>query len=78
VGISETEQQQIGESEKTEHFASWMAVLSVDPKGLVVRHRRFLVYIAVNIFFTIYISQIHSTLPLYFKKFVIETIPLPK
>ena len=32
--------------------------------------RRFLVYIAVNIFFTIYISQIHSTLPLYFKNFV--------
>ncbi|MHC5614264.1 MAG: MDR family MFS transporter [Nostoc sp.] len=64
VGISETEQQ-IGESEKTEHFASWMAVLS---------DRRFLVYIAVNIFFTIYISQIHSTLPLYFKNFVfVET-----
>ncbi|MEH2415839.1 MDR family MFS transporter [Nostoc sp.] len=64
VGISETEQQQIGEAEKTEHFASWMAVLS---------DRRFLVYIAVNIFFTIYISQIHSTLPLYFKNFVIKS-----
>ncbi|WP_335013588.1 MDR family MFS transporter [Nostoc sp.] len=62
VGISETEQQQIEESEKTEHFAAWMAVLS---------DRRFLVYIAVNIFFTIYISQIHSTLPLYFKNFVL-------
>lgn len=61
VGISETEQPQIVESEKTEHFASWIAVLS---------DRRFLVYIAVNIFFTIYISQIHSTLPLYFKSFV--------
>ncbi|MFW9264424.1 MFS transporter [Nostoc sp. CALU 546] len=71
VGIIETEQQQIEESEKTEHFASWMAVLSVDAKQLVVRHRRFLVYIAVNIFFTIYISQIHSTLPLYFKNFVL-------
>ncbi|MEH1865306.1 MAG: MFS transporter [Nostoc sp.] len=64
VGISKTEQQQIGESEKTAHFASWMAVLS---------DRRFLVYIAVNIFFTIYISQIHSTLPLYFKNFVIKS-----
>lgn len=64
VGISETEQQQIGESEKIELFASWMAVLS---------DRRFLVYIAVNIFFTIYISQIHSTLPLYFKNFVIKS-----
>ncbi|WP_334725429.1 MFS transporter [Nostoc sp.] len=64
VGISETEQQQMGESEKTQHFASWIAVLS---------DRRFLVYIAVNIFFTIYISQIHSTLPLYFKNFVIKS-----
>ncbi|WP_334745092.1 MDR family MFS transporter [Nostoc sp.] len=64
VGISETEQQQIKESEKTELFASWMAVL---------RDGRFLVYIAVNIFFTIYISQIHSTLPLYFKNFVIKS-----
>ena len=64
AGISETEQQQIEESEKTELFASWMAVLS---------DRRFLVYIAVNIFFTIYISQIHSTLPLFFKNFVIKS-----
>jgi MFS family permease len=64
VGISETEQQHIEESEKTELLASWMAVLS---------DRRFLVYIAVNIFFTIYISQIHSTLPLFFKNFVIKT-----
>ncbi|MFS0516746.1 MDR family MFS transporter [Nostoc sp. UIC 10607] len=64
VGLSETEQQQIGKSEKIELFASWMAVLS---------DRRFLVYIAVNIFFTIYISQIHSTLPLYFKNFVIKS-----
>ncbi|WP_265272817.1 MDR family MFS transporter [Nostoc sp. KVJ3] len=64
VGISKTEQPQLGKSEKTEHFASWMAVLS---------DRRFLVYIAVNIFFTIYISQIHSTLPLYFKNFVIKS-----
>ncbi|WP_324971754.1 MFS transporter [Nostoc sp.] len=64
VGINETEQQQIEESEKTELLASWMAVLS---------DRRFLVYIAVNIFFTIYISQIHSTLPLFFKNFVIKS-----
>ncbi|MEH2143555.1 MAG: MFS transporter [Nostoc sp.] len=63
VGINQTEQQQMGESEKTQYFASWMTVLS---------DRRFLVYIAVNIFFTIYISQIHSTLPLYFKNFVIK------
>ncbi|MHC5724482.1 MAG: MFS transporter [Nostoc sp.] len=61
VGIIETEQQQIKELENTQYIASWIAVLS---------DRRFLVYIAVNIFFTIYISQIHSTLPLYFKNFV--------
>ncbi|MEH2091254.1 MAG: MFS transporter [Nostoc sp.] len=61
VGVSETKQQQIENSEKTELFAAWMAVL---------KDGRFLVYIAVNIFFTIYISQIHSTLPLYFKNFV--------
>ncbi|WP_375453054.1 MFS transporter [uncultured Nostoc sp.] len=61
VGISETEQQQIKELENTQYIASWIAVLS---------DRRFLVYITVNIFFTIYISQIHSTLPLYFKNFV--------
>ncbi|MEH2164588.1 MAG: MFS transporter [Nostoc sp.] len=73
VGISRNEQPQIEEPEKIEHFASWMAVLSVDAKRLVARHRRFLVYIAVNIFFTIYISQIHSTLPLYFKNFVIKS-----
>jgi MFS family permease len=73
VGISKTEQQQMEESEKTAHFASWMAVLSVDAKQLVARHRRFLVYIAVNIFFTIYISQIHSTLPLYLKNFVVKS-----
>ncbi|MCC5664271.1 MFS transporter [Nostoc sp. CHAB 5784] len=66
VGISETEQQQIGEPEKTEYIASWIAVLS---------DRRFLVYITVNIFFTIYISQIHSTLPLFFKNFVIKSTP---
>lgn len=64
VGINQTEQQQMGESEKTQYFASWMTVLS---------DRRFLIYIAVNIFFTIYISQIHSTLPLYFKNFVIKS-----
>ncbi|MBR8837256.1 MAG: MFS transporter [Stigonema ocellatum SAG 48.90 = DSM 106950] len=32
--------------------------------------RRLLVYVLVNIIFTIYISQMQSTLPLYFKNFV--------
>ncbi len=76
VGISETEQQQMGESEKTEYIASWGE--SEKTKYIaswlaVLRDRRFLVYIAVNIFFTIYISQIHSTLPLFFKNFVIKS-----
>jgi MFS family permease len=63
VGITETNQQETG-GEKTQYFASWMAVL---------KDGRFLIYIAANIFFTIYISQIHSILPLYFKNFVIES-----
>jgi len=63
VGITETEKQET-DHEKTEYFASWMTVL---------KDGRFLVYIAANIFFTIYISQIHSILPLYFKNFVIES-----
>ncbi|MFN6560671.1 MAG: MDR family MFS transporter [Nostoc sp. ChiSLP01] len=63
IGITETDKQQT-DHEKAQHFASWMAVL---------KDSRFLVYIAANIFFTIYISQIHSILPLYFKNFVIES-----
>lgn len=63
VGIAETEKQET-DHEKTEYFASWVAVL---------KDGRFLVYITANIFFTIYISQIHSILPLYFKNFVIES-----
>jgi MFS family permease len=35
-----------------------------------LRDRRLLVYVLVNIIFTTYISQLHSTLPLYLKNFV--------
>lgn len=35
-----------------------------------LRDRRLLVYVLVNIIFTTYVSQLHSTLPLYFKNFV--------
>lgn len=35
-----------------------------------LRDRRLLVYVLVNIIFTIYVSQLHSMLPLYFKNFV--------
>lgn len=42
-------------------LGSWLAAL---------RDRTFLVYVLVNIIFTTYVSQIQSTLPLYFSKFV--------
>lgn len=41
--------------------ASWIAAL---------RDNRLLVFVVVNIIFTTYISQLHSTLPLYFKNFI--------
>lgn len=37
---------------------------------IALRDRRLLVYVMVNIIFTTYMSQLHSTLPLYFKNFV--------
>ncbi|CAD5978683.1 Major facilitator superfamily protein [Planktothrix tepida] len=37
---------------------------------VALRDRTLLIYVIVNIMFTIYISQINSTLPLYFNKFV--------
>jgi MFS family permease len=40
---------------------SWTTALS---------DRRLLVYVLVNIIFTTYISQLHSTLPVYFKNFI--------
>ena len=48
-------------AESTSVQSSWATAL---------RDRRLLVYILVNIIFTTYISQLHSTLPLYFKNFV--------
>ncbi|OUL23749.1 MFS transporter [Nostoc sp. T09] len=61
LAINETSQPQIEQSQQTQHFASWIAALS---------DRRLLIYVAVNITFTTYISQLHSTLPIYFKNFV--------
>lgn len=60
LAIGETRQPDMRQSEQ-QYFASWMAALS---------DRRFRVYIVVNIIFTIYVSQLHSTLPIYFKNFV--------
>jgi MFS family permease len=62
VAIAENYQPQPTQTELTSHFAVWIWAL---------RDRRFLTYIAVNIIFTIYISQLHSTLPLYLKNFVL-------
>ncbi len=42
--------------------SSWLIALS---------DRRLLIYVLVNIIFTTYISQLHSTLPLYLKNFVV-------
>ena len=38
--------------------------------GLALRDRALMVYLAVNILFTIYLSQVQSTMPLYLKNFV--------
>jgi MFS family permease len=62
VAIAETHQRQQTRQQETSHFAAWMVAL---------RDRRLLVYVAVNIIFTTYISQLHSTLPVYFKNFVL-------
>ncbi|MFH7028724.1 MAG: MDR family MFS transporter [Heteroscytonema crispum UTEX LB 1556] len=62
VAIQETYQpQQTQNHQKARHLTSWMTALS---------DRRLLIYVFVNIIFTTYISQLHSTLPVYFKNFV--------
>ncbi len=50
---------EISESKEVEN--GWIVAFSDRP---------FVIFIAVNIIFTIYVSQVHSTLPLYFKNFV--------
>ncbi|MDY6899469.1 MAG: MFS transporter [Cyanobacteriota bacterium] len=45
----------------TQQIASWTAAL---------KDNRLLVFVVVNIIFTTYISQLHSTLPVYFSKFI--------
>lgn len=42
-------------------MGAWIAAL---------QNQKLRVYVVVNILFTTYISQLHSTLPLYFKNFV--------
>ncbi|MDM9383382.1 MFS transporter [Chlorogloeopsis sp. ULAP01] len=61
VAIAETYQSQSTQQELSAQIKVWIWALG---------DRRFLTYIAVNIIFTIYISQLHTTLPLYLKNFV--------
>ena len=51
------------QADKSSSFLSqgWLTALS---------DRRLLIYVCVNVIFTTYISQLHSTLPLYLKNFV--------
>jgi MFS family permease len=58
LAITESQSPQTQPEQKPQQIIAWFGALS---------DRRFLIYIAVNIFFTIYISQVHSILPLYFK-----------
>ncbi|MGB3655656.1 MAG: MFS transporter [Rivularia sp. (in: cyanobacteria)] len=45
----------------SQQATSWIAAL---------KDNRLLIFVVVNIIFTTYISQLHSTLPLYFKNFI--------
>lgn len=38
--------------------------------GTALRDRTLLIYLLVNVIFTVYVSQIHSTIPLYFNNFL--------
>lgn len=61
LAIRETYQPKNIRQEPTSQIASWIAALRNPP---------FKLYLFVNIIFTIYVSQLHSTLPIYFKNFV--------
>ncbi len=45
-------------------------VQQVDSWVTALKDKRLLIFVVVNIIFTTYISQLHSTLPLYFKNFI--------
>jgi MFS family permease len=59
--IQETSQQKSQKNSEGGNVKAWINALS---------DRTLQVYIAVNILFTTYVSQLHSTLPLYLKNFV--------
>ncbi|MBF2064525.1 MAG: MFS transporter [Calothrix sp. C42_A2020_038] len=47
--------------EKNQYLSAWLAAL---------QNRQLGIFVVVNILFTTYISQLHSTLPLYFKNYI--------
>ncbi len=61
VGLTETYSPKVSSQKTEQYWQKWRTALG---------DRTLLVYVAVNIVFTIYISQIHSTIPLYFNNFV--------
>ena len=55
---------------ETFQFQSQPEVKKQNGWSLALRDRALMVYVAVNILFTIYLSQVQSTMPLYLKNFV--------
>ena len=45
---------------------------------MAFKDKRLLIYIVANIFITTYLSQVHSTMPLYFKNFAQQGVGLPE
>ncbi len=63
ANIQESYQPKENLSNSPKKLNSWFQALSSPA---------FLIYIAVNIIFTTYISQLHSTIPIYFKNYIIQ------
>ncbi len=55
---------------ETFQFQSQPEIKKQNGWSLALRDRALMVYVAVNILFTIYLSQVQSTMPLYLKNFV--------
>jgi len=59
--VQESYQFEEQESTQRNPFQGW---------GIALRDRAFVIFLSINILFTTYISQIQSTLPLYFRNYV--------
>lgn len=55
---------------ETYKFKPQLDRTQVNGWSIALRDRAFMVFVAVNILFTIYLSQVQSTMPLYLKNFV--------